>query len=344
MWVWPNTSTSPRLGGGEALVEPGGLVLEEVLVDLARRAVHEMDAPFADLEAQVERQLAHEVLRRLVGVRERPGDRLLTELAVVRGDVRAAAVLEVARDRVVVVAVDGRDLALGDQRAHLVRVRPVADEVAAAVDPLDAELVDARERGLQRGQIAVDVGDHRDAVAVTGSPSLRPQPVAELRCVWMNTQPGAAWLELQAHLAHVDVHVAPAVGWPQTSGPIATAELSSPARPRPGLTLGRPRRWRRCRGSLPSALVGRRRRAARTARRAAAHDPARDVVADATHPVEVGVGGVVELPVLVALAGVDRARVAAAHGDHDVGGLDEVVGQRLRELLARGRGRARPSR
>ena len=152
------------LGAGEALVEAGGLVLEEVLVDLARRAVDEMDAVLADREAQVEGQLAHEVLGALVGVRERPVDRLLAELAVVRGDVRAAAVLEVAGDRVVVVAVDRRDLALGDQRAHLVGMRAVADQVAAAVDALDPELVDARERGLQRGQVGVDVGDDGDGV------------------------------------------------------------------------------------------------------------------------------------------------------------------------------------
>ena len=39
--------------------------------------------------------------------------------------------------------------------------------------------------------------------------------------------------------------------------------------------------------------------------------------------------GVVERPVLVALAGEDRAGVAAAHGDHDVGGLDDLVGPGL---------------
>ena len=87
----------------------------------------------AELEAQIERQRAHEVLRALVGVRERPRDRSLPELAVVLGDVRAAAVVELAADRVVVVAVDRRDLALLDQPAHLVRVRAVADEVPAAV-------------------------------------------------------------------------------------------------------------------------------------------------------------------------------------------------------------------
>ena len=44
-------------------------------------------------------------------------------------------------------------------------------------------------------------------------------------------------------------------------------------------------------------------------------------------------GGIVDLPVEIALAGVDRAGVTAAHRDHDVGGLHDFVGERLRELL-----------
>jgi hypothetical protein len=89
-------------------------------------------------------------------------DGLLAEFAVVLVDIRAAAVFLVAGDRVVVVAVDRRDAPVGDQRAHLVGVvRAVADQTAAAVDAVDAELLDAFERGLQRGQIAVDVGNHR---------------------------------------------------------------------------------------------------------------------------------------------------------------------------------------
>src|SRR6266536_2957038 len=79
------------LGGGEALVQARRLVLEEVLVDLARRAVHEVHRGLADLEAQVERQVAHVVLAGLVGVLERPVDRALAELAVVGRDVRAPA-------------------------------------------------------------------------------------------------------------------------------------------------------------------------------------------------------------------------------------------------------------
>jgi len=44
-------------------------------------------------------------------------------------------------------------------------MRPVADEIAAAVDLLDPELFDPRERRLQRRQVCVDVGDHRNPLA-----------------------------------------------------------------------------------------------------------------------------------------------------------------------------------
>jgi hypothetical protein len=43
-------------------------------------------------------------------------------------------------------------------------MRAVADEVAAAVDPLDAELLDAGEDRLTGGQVRVDVRDDRDPV------------------------------------------------------------------------------------------------------------------------------------------------------------------------------------
>jgi hypothetical protein len=125
--------------------------------------VDEVHRAPADGEAQVERQIAHVVLAGLVGVGDRPVDRSLAELAVVRRDVRAAAVLQIPRDRVVVVAVDGRDRALGHQRAHLIGMRPVAHEVPAAVHGVDPQFVDSPQRGLERGKVGVDVGDHRDA-------------------------------------------------------------------------------------------------------------------------------------------------------------------------------------
>src|SRR5437763_864577 len=59
-----------------------------------------------------------------------------------------------------------------------------------------------------------------------------------------------------------------------------------------------------------------------------------ELVANAANGFEVLAGRVFELPVLVAPSRVDRAGVAAAHRDHDVGGLDNLVGERLRELLA----------
>lgn len=42
---------------------------------------------------------------------------------------------------------------------------------------------------------------------------------------------------------------------------------------------------------------------------------------------------VVELPVQVGLAGKDRAGVTAAHGDHNIAGLDGVSGQDLGPLV-----------
>src|SRR5919106_812205 len=65
-----------------------------------------------------------------------------------------------------------------------------------------------------------------------------------------------------------------------------------------------------------------------------AADAGGDVVADPAHAVQVAFGGAVDLPVLVALARVDRARVAAAHRDHRVGRAYDLVGHRLGELLA----------
>ena len=58
-----------------------------------------------------------------------------------------------------------------------------------------------------------------------------------------------------------------------------------------------------------------------------------DLVANPTHCLDVLTGGILELPVLISLARVDRAGVAAAHRDHRVGGAHELVIERLRELL-----------
>jgi hypothetical protein len=43
-------------------------------------------------------------------------------------------------------------------------VRAVADQITAADDPRDPELVDPRQHGVERRQVGVDVGDDRDVV------------------------------------------------------------------------------------------------------------------------------------------------------------------------------------
>ena len=87
-------------------------------------------------------------------MRERPLNRELPELTIVRGDVCAAAVLFVARDGVVVVPVDRRGPTLGDQRADLVRVWPITDQVPSAEHLLDPETLDPREYRLEGRRFA----------------------------------------------------------------------------------------------------------------------------------------------------------------------------------------------
>src|SRR5439155_6705499 len=84
------------------------------------------------------------------------------------------------------------------------------------------------------------------------------------------------------------------------------------------------RRARSGRGTVP--LVWRHLRQQRL-------DTLPDLVADFAHGSEALAGRVLELPVLVALARIDRAGVPAAHRDHGVGGPYDLVGQRLRKLL-----------
>ena len=58
--------------------------------------------------------------------------------------------------------------------------------------------------------------------------------------------------------------------------------------------------------------------------------PAADLVADGSDCGDIEPRRIVQLPVLVALARKQRAGIAAPHGDHDVGGLHDLVGPRLR--------------
>jgi hypothetical protein len=89
--------------------------------------MHQPHSLTPELEAKVEGKVMHPALGAVVCVLERPLDGQLSDLAVVRVSVGAAAIMEVPADRIVVVAVDRRDLPVFDQRADSVRMRPVAD-------------------------------------------------------------------------------------------------------------------------------------------------------------------------------------------------------------------------
>jgi hypothetical protein len=115
----------------------------------------EPDSLASKLEAEIERKLSHERFRSPRRVGERPLDRKLADFLVVRVAVGAAAVVEVAADRVVVVAVDRRNVPGRDHGADLVWMRSVSDEVTAAVDRPDAKLGDSLECGVKGLQIRV---------------------------------------------------------------------------------------------------------------------------------------------------------------------------------------------
>src|SRR5215211_7066958 len=57
-----------------------------------------------------------------------------------------------------------------------------------------------------------------------------------------------------------------------------------------------------------------------------------DVVADPADDLDRLAGRVLELPVLIALARIDRAGIPTTHSDDHISGPDELVGQRLGEL------------
>jgi hypothetical protein len=59
-----------------------------------------------------------------------------------------------------------------------------------------------------------------------------------------------------------------------------------------------------------------------------------ELVPDSSDDVDRLAGGIGDRPVLVALARVNRTRIAAAERDHNVGGADHRVGERLGELGA----------
>lgn len=59
-----------------------------------------------------------------------------------------------------------------------------------------------------------------------------------------------------------------------------------------------------------------------------------EVVANCAHPIQRQAFGIGDCPVEVPLARIDGARITATHRHHDIGGGDDIVGQRFGEVVA----------
>src|SRR5215204_2766813 len=92
-----------------------------------------------------------------------PVERLLPPLLLLRVLVGAAAVIAIEADPVIVVAHDGRDATLADQRDRLIRSRAVADQVAQVVDRIRRFRVDRREHHFGCDAVAVQITEDGDA-------------------------------------------------------------------------------------------------------------------------------------------------------------------------------------
>jgi predicted small lipoprotein YifL len=81
------------------------------------------------------------------------------------GRLVAAAVPAAVTDPIIVVAADRGYAETPDALDHTGGVRPVADEVSEAVGRgTQTVFVDVRKHRIERGRIAVDVGDEREAL------------------------------------------------------------------------------------------------------------------------------------------------------------------------------------
>jgi hypothetical protein len=138
-------------------------VLEQVLVDAPRAAVHRQQLAGRRVEDEAVLERAQKRARLVAGHRVGPGERGGALGALRVGLVDAAAVAGAEADALVVVAHQGGDAAVAHQGRDLVGERPVADEVTEAEHVADAAGLEVREDRLEAGQVAVDVGEDGEA-------------------------------------------------------------------------------------------------------------------------------------------------------------------------------------
>ena len=136
-----------------------GPILEQVLVDAPRAAVHGEQLTRGRIQQKA-------VLERAQVGLHLGGDRALGPLqgrgalgTLLIGLVDAAALSLLKADPLVVVAHETRDAALAQQQGDFVRRRPVADEIAETEHLGEAASLDVAEHRLESRQVAVHVGE-----------------------------------------------------------------------------------------------------------------------------------------------------------------------------------------
>ena len=145
---------------GEELRRGGGFPKE--FVHAPRAAVAHEHARAVRLEADLAGEAAHPAAPPLVRVPEGVAVREPREVVVARIGVAALAVVESARDRIVVVPPHHADVMVDEEREDPVRVGAERPEVAEAVERVRPPGGGVLDRGRQRQVVAVDAPEDGD--------------------------------------------------------------------------------------------------------------------------------------------------------------------------------------
>src|SRR5215217_7413538 len=103
----------------------------------------------------------------------RPDERLLPAGFFLRVSIRTTAVITVEPDAIIVVAHDGRDIALSNEADRLIWTCPITDQVTETMDGIRGPSSDRLENGCCGGAIAMQIGEDGDAGAHADARSFR---------------------------------------------------------------------------------------------------------------------------------------------------------------------------
>ena len=133
------------------------------LVRAARAAMGHQQAAAAQADAPSRREPAHPIAPTLGRIGEGIAVRQPSEVVVPWVGIAALAVLQPARDRLVVVAAYGMHATLDEEREHSVGARPESPEITQTEDGLRTSEPRILDRRPQRAVIRINATEHRHA-------------------------------------------------------------------------------------------------------------------------------------------------------------------------------------